>query len=162
MHKALFIPVVLTSVFLALGVNPIQAFNPSDAAVIQPGQTAPVSSHLSPAKSPQLVTQQSRVRRIQFEPGAYSATLEDAVVRGTRDIFLVGANQGQTMTVRIASIENNASFAILSPPNKAGQRRTLTPDAVKWSGVLPNSGDYQVIIGSSRGNASYKLHVQIK
>jgi hypothetical protein len=66
------------------------------------------------------------------------------------------------MTVKIASVENNASFAVLAPPNKAGQRRTLTADAVNWTVTLPASGDYQIIIGSSRGNASYKLQVTIK
>ncbi|UIE39614.1 hypothetical protein [Leptodesmis sichuanensis] len=122
----------------------------------------PISFPPSPLQPPQLLAQQSRVRRLQFAPGKYSTTLEDAVVRGTRDIYLVGAKQGQTMTVKIASVENNASFSVTTPPNKAGQRRTLTPDAVNWTATLPATGDYQIIIGSSRGNATYKLQVMIK
>jgi hypothetical protein len=66
------------------------------------------------------------------------------------------------MKVKIASVENNASFSVTAPPNKAGQRRTLTPDAVNWTATLPASGDYQIIVGSSRGNASYTLQVAIK
>src|SRR4028118_905581 len=45
-----------------------------------------------------LIAQQSRTRRIQFARGASSAVREDAVVRGTRDIYLVGAKKGQNMT----------------------------------------------------------------
>jgi hypothetical protein len=108
------------------------------------------------------LAQTSRVRRIQFAPGKFSTTLKDAVVRGTRDIFLVGASQGQTMIVRIKSIEDNAVFEITAPPNKAGQRRSLKPEAVAWSGVLPATGDYQIIVGSTRGNATYQLQVTIK
>lgn len=159
-HQVFFILPVLASASLILGINQPQASSTSGLPTDQP--SAPVAASLLPTKSPQLLAQQSRVRRLQFAPGKYSTTLEDAVVRGTRDIYLVGAAQGQTMTVKISSIENNASFAVTAPPNKAGQRRTLTPDAVNWTATLPTSGDYQIIIGSSRGNASYKLQVAIK
>lgn len=161
-HKVFFILPVLASASLILGVNQPQASSTSGLPTDQPSAPAPLAPALLPTQSPQLLAQQSRVRRLQFAPGKYSTTLEDAVVRGTRDIYLVGAAQGQTITVKISSIENNASFAVTAPPNKAGQRRTLTPDAVNWTATLPTSGDYQIIIGSSRGNASYKLQVAIK
>ncbi len=160
--KVFSIFAVLTSASLVLATNQLQAASTLGGLTDQPSVPVPVSSLFSPAKSPQLLAQQSRVRRLQFAPGAYSTTLQDAVVRGTRDIYLVGASQGQTMTIKIASIENNASFAVMAPPNKAGQRRTLTPDAVNWTAPLPTSGDYQIVIGSSRGNATYKLQVTIK
>jgi hypothetical protein len=162
MRNAFLILAFLSVISFPLAVTQSKALSTSNPSVKQPALAAPTPAHLSPIQSPQLLAQQSRVRRLQFAPGAYSATREDAVVRGTRDIYLVGASQGQTMTVKIVSLENNASFALLAPPNKAGQRRSLTPDAVTWSGVLPASGDYQVTVGSSRGNASYKLQVTIK
>jgi hypothetical protein len=127
---------------------------------IEPHSVQPFSQPLFPSHF--LLAQRSRVRRIQFAPGKSSATLEDAVIRGTRDIYLLGASKGQSMTVKIASVENNASFAITTPANPSGLRRTLTPDAVTWNDVLPTSGDYQLIVGSSRGNASYKLQVTIR
>ncbi len=35
-------------------------------------------------------------------------------------------------------------------------------DAMTWSGTLPSSGDYKIIVGGTRGNATYKLTVSIK
>ncbi len=161
-YKMFSILAVLASASVVMGENQLQAASTLDLPIVQTIAPALGSSYPSPAKQPQLLAQQSRVRRLQFAPGTYSTTLEDAVVRGTRDIYLVGASQGQTIMIKIASIENNASFAVMAPPNKAGQRRTLTPDAVNWTTTLPASGDYQIIVGSSRGNASYKLQVIIK
>jgi hypothetical protein len=100
--------------------------------------------------------------RIRFAAGENSAIVENAVVRGTRDIYLLGAQKGQTMTVRIRSVENNAVFNIEAPSNQAGQRRILRQEAVSWSGKLPATGDYQIVVGTTRGNASYKLQVIIR
>ena len=35
-------------------------------------------------------------------------------------------------------------------------------DATEWSGKLPKSGDYEIIVGGIRGNASYVLTVTLK
>lgn len=70
----------------------------------------PISFPPSPLQPPQLLAQQSRVRRLQFAPGKYSTTLEDAVVRGTRDIYLVGAKQGQTIWPHTSFNEQNATY----------------------------------------------------
>ena len=34
-------------------------------------------------------------------------------------------------------------------------------DAVQWTGDLTQSGDYRIIVGGTRGNASYKLLIGI-
>lgn len=150
---------ILTIAPLALVFTPIHpSFAPATA---QPLVSTAVSAQ-STRSQPTQLAQQSRVRRIRFASGAVSATVEDAVVRGTRDTYLVGASKGQTMTVKIASLENNAVFELKAPPNKAGQRRTLKPEAISWTGTLPQTGDYQIIVGGTRGNASYKLQVTIK
>lgn len=144
---------------LLIGAAHTRATLQNQPPVTQPPVTQTPVTQTPPAP---LLAQQSRVRRVQFAPGAVSATVEDAVVRGTRTIYLVGANKGQTLTVNIASLENNAVFELKAPANKAGQRRTLKPEAVSWTGKLPETGDYQVIVGGTRGNASYKLSVKIK
>lgn len=66
------------------------------------------------------------------------------------------------MSIRIMSLEDNAVFDVVAPPNKLGQRRTLKQEAVTWSNTLPETGDYQIVVGSTRGNASYRLQVTIK
>lgn len=66
------------------------------------------------------------------------------------------------MVVKIASLENNAVFDVTTPANKAGQRRSLKRETVSWSGTLPQTGDYQIVVGTTRGNASYRLQVTIR
>jgi hypothetical protein len=102
-------------------------------------------------------------RRIRFARGTTSATVEGAVVRGERAVYLVGARAGQRMHVRVTSPENNAVFQLRGP----GRAGTLpgageTDDATAWSGVLPRSGDYRIVVGGTRGNAGYRLRVEIR
>ena len=91
----------------------------------------------------------NRKIRIKFDRGATSKTVEDAVVRGTRDIYLLGANKGQQMNVNITSLEDNAVFDVISPSGQILERETKN-----WSGKLPQNGDYQIVVGGTRGNAT--------
>jgi hypothetical protein len=39
----------------------------------------------------------------------------------------------------------------------------IVPSAhLKWSGELPASGDYGIVVTPTRGNATYRLKVQIR
>lgn len=102
-------------------------------------------------------------KRLQFPPGKSGSTVEGAVVRGDRDVWLVGAGKGQTMTVKVTSLESNAVFQI-DPPGSAEFVKGAgeMDDATTWKGKLPANGDYRIIVGGTRGNASYKLSVEIK
>jgi hypothetical protein len=104
-----------------------------------------------------LISQQSQTRRIQFAPGAVSAVVEGGVVRGTRNIYLLRARRGQTIKLNITSVEQNAVFDIQAPNG-----RFLQQESTRWRGVLPVTGDYSVIVGGTRGNATYKLDVTIE
>ena len=123
--------------------------------------TSPVTLQ-STSQPSTLVAQQSRVRRVRFAPSASSATIKDSVVSGTRDRYLLGARKGQTMSIRIVSLEDNAVFDVVAPVNRAGQQRTLKQEAFTWSSTLPETGDYQIVVGSTRGNASYRMQVTIR
>ena len=95
--------------------------------------------------------------RISFDKGKTSKTVGNSVVRGTRDTYLVGANKGQQMNLKITSLENNGVYDVISPDGK-----TLQQEATNWNGTLPTNGDYQIIVGGTRGNATYELNVGIK
>jgi hypothetical protein len=100
--------------------------------------------------------------RINFDPGATSAVRQWSVVRGDRDVYSLNARAGQQMVISISSLEGNAVFQICLPSGGqalpgAGER----DDATGWSGVLPMSGDYMIVVGGTRGNASYRLEVAI-
>jgi hypothetical protein len=102
-------------------------------------------------------------KRVRFLRGSNSTTISGAVVRGQRDRYIVGAREGQTMSVRVKSPEDNAVFQIYF----AGEQESLEgagegDDATRWSGKLITTTDYVIVVGASRGNASYKLEVKIE
>jgi hypothetical protein len=139
--------------FFLLNVVQVAASTPTRAQPL----TVEISKEDSTFKSTIIIAQQFRTRRIRFARGASSAFVEDAVVRGTRDIYLLGAKAGQKMTVSITSVENNAVFDIISP-----QQKILKQEATSWSTQLPATGNYRIVVGGTRGNATYKLRVEIK
>jgi hypothetical protein len=49
-------------------------------------------------------------KKVRFAKGRSSITIREAVVRGDRDRYFVGAKAGQKMTVKITSIERTPSF----------------------------------------------------
>lgn len=101
-------------------------------------------------------------KRVRFAKGKSSATLSGAVVRGDRDTYILGAKAGQMMTVKITSTERNAVFQIADPNGEFLQDAGDGDDAMNWTGSLPESGNYRIIVGGTRGNATYKLTVSIK
>ncbi|UBF26793.1 hypothetical protein K9N68_02015 [Kovacikia minuta CCNUW1] len=159
----MFIPILsrlkglLVPSMLALAVLPVSL----SLALTTPSSNPP---DRSPANldNPILLAQKSRTRRIRFAPGRNYTIVKDAVIRGTRDIYLLGAQKGQTMTVKIESVESNAVFDLMAPPNQTGQSRTIKQEAVSWNSKLPETGDYQIVVGSTRGNATYRLKVVIQ
>jgi hypothetical protein len=101
-------------------------------------------------------------QQIKFARGRTSATIEQSVLRGERDHYTLRARAGQNLKVSISALEKNAAFQIYLP----GRKKTLkgageTDDAVRWNGKLPVSGNYTIEVGSTRGNAGYKLSVAL-
>ncbi|MBD2743949.1 hypothetical protein [Coleofasciculus sp. FACHB-1120] len=98
-----------------------------------------------------------RTQRVRFAKGKSSAVVEYSVVRGTRDIYVLGAKARQKMTIAITSLEENAVFDIVDPNG-----RMIDQEATSWTGTLPKTGDYKIVVGGTRGNASYRMKVGIK
>lgn len=107
-------------------------------------------------------TPKGKTQRVRFARGRTTAVLHGAVVRGTRDRYILGARAGQTMIVHISSREKNAVFTILGPDATALDGTEEGADATDWTGELPMSGDYSIWVGPTRGNATYTLEVTIR
>lgn len=101
-------------------------------------------------------------KRIKFAKGKHSATVSYAVVRGDVDTYILGARAGQTMSVKITSVEKNAVFSIEGPDGEYLPGAGETDDATRVTASLPMNGDYKVVVGGTRGNATYKLTVSIR
>ena len=95
--------------------------------------------------------------RIEFAPGTDSATIEDGVVLGTTNRYHLRAGAGQTMAIALESVEANAVFSVFAPDQTLISNSGVTT----FAGTLPTSGDYLVEVAAVRGNATYRMDVQI-
>jgi hypothetical protein len=121
------------------------------------------------------VTSADQFRKIEFAPGKSQVELRGAVVRGERAIYSVEAQEGQRMSLRVVAPEKNAVFQIFMPdPSGAPAARSGSKfsgetlqgagegdDVARWSGTLPRSGTYLIVIGTTRGNATFRLSLAL-
>lgn len=122
------------------------------------------------------ICQAGVIKEVRFAKGKSSALIAGAVIRGESDQYTLTAMAGQMMEVSITALEKNAAFAIYQPGYKAGkdadglleikgtalQGAAEGEDAITWKGVLPASGKYMILVGPSRGNATYKLKISTR
>ena len=115
-------------------------------------------------------------KMIFFATGSTRGTAGGHVLRGARDLYSVKAMAGQIMTVTITAPDDNAVFQIYEPGAQIGRDadgllqftgKALAnaddgDDATRWSGRLPRTGTYLIVIGSTRGNARYSMDVKIE
>lgn len=98
-----------------------------------------------------------RTREVFFDAGKSGTTVSDSVVRAHRDVYTLTAQAGQEMQLDISSVENNAVFDVISPSDMI-----LTKEAVSERLYLPEKGEYQIVVGGTRGNATYELDIEIE
>ena len=100
-------------------------------------------------------------KRIKFARGRTSTVINHAVLRDEVDEYILNARAGQRMKVDINSFEDNASFEIVRPDKTQLPGAGFDDDARHWTGELPESGDYVIEVAPTRGNATYRLKVEI-
>ena len=99
--------------------------------------------------------------RIQFAPGASSATVSGRLQNATPTNYVVRALAGQTMRIELLSDNGVADFSLRG----ASDGRVLKPlesrDSL-WTGTLPSTQDYVIQIASlANENPTYQLSVAI-
>lgn len=93
---------------------------------------------------------------IRFATGTSSGEVENAVIRGERDLYTFDADAGQSVDLFLTSLEDNAVFDFRAPDGEL-----LITEVSDFRLPLPLSGTYEICIGSIRGNASYTLTLGI-
>ncbi len=97
-------------------------------------------------------------RRVQFRRGSSSTTLQGRVSIELPDTLIVGARAGQTMTVQLTSPRKSARFMLMT----ARTTMSLADNTSSWTGTLPETGDYLILVEADEKGATYSMTITIK
>lgn len=98
----------------------------------------------------------STVRRISFPRGQTSVEVQGSLRRGMSHDYLVRAQRGQGMAVRVIS-EGNMAFQIIAPSGAY-----LSEVTVEWGGSLPQTGDYRInVLPDPTTNRSFRYTLEV-
>lgn len=115
-----------------------------------------VTSAPAVVSSPKIAVDQP----IRFDVGPLDVELNGAVLSGERDRYNVSMIAGEILDVQITSLEGNAVFSILGPDQVALPGTEEGRDTILWAVPIPSDGAYSILVGSTRGNATYTLKVK--
>jgi hypothetical protein len=115
---------------------------------------------------PVVVAQQNiRAQRVQFKPGATSATIESSIKGYEIVDYILNARKGQTMNVSMATKNGANYFNILAPGENEVAMFNGSTRGNQYEGPLPKSGDYKIRVymmrSAARRNevANYRLEM---
>jgi len=97
-------------------------------------------------------------RRLQFKRGSSSTTVQGRVSIALPDTFLLGARAGQTMTVQLTAPGKSVRFMIMNSKTTA----LLADNTRSWTGTLPETGDYLIIVDADAKPITYSMTITIK
>jgi hypothetical protein len=104
-------------------------------------------------------------QRISFATGASSAVVEGVVHAGEQARYTLWVQAGQTIQLRLGSLEDSATMMILDPAgntlNPGGGGPGTVYQSTQWTGPAATSGDYQIVVSALQGSATYRLEVYI-
>lgn len=108
----------------------------------------------------QLETGESKpaFRRLQFQRGSSSTTVQGKASIALPDTYLVGARAGQVMTVQLTAPRKSVRFLVMSPKSTS----LIADNARSWTGTLPETGDYHIIVDADERGSVYSMLITIK
>lgn len=100
--------------------------------------------------------EEPRVERVKFAAGTSGATIRDRITGYEVVRYLLGAQAGQQMSVRMTTANTFTYFNILQPSAPQGPamaQGSTTSELNAFSGTLPESGDYVIEVYMFRAEA---------
>jgi hypothetical protein len=96
-------------------------------------------------------------RRVQFSRGASSTTVQGRVSLELSDTWVIGARAGQVMTVQLTS-PGKVRFMLMT----SRTTESLADNTRSWTGTLPETGDYILLVDTDAKAATYSMTITIK
>ena len=128
--------------------SPVQT--PTQTTQAQAPQDSQVAQPLSPP---------SDRKKITFEPGSSSTTIEGNLASKATEQYTFEATANQTGTITITSPNQTVLLTLVAPSGSPIQR--YQSGQSNWTGTLPESGAYRVSVVATDQASSYKLNVSI-
>lgn len=97
-------------------------------------------------------------RRVQFARGSSAATVQGKVSLAMPDTYLVGARAGQTMTIQLTAPNKSVRLMLMTSRTTA----MLADNARSWTGTLPETGDYHIVVDADERGGTYSMTITIK
>jgi hypothetical protein len=97
-------------------------------------------------------------RRVQFKRGKSSTTVQGKASIAMPDTYLVGARAGQVMTVALTAPRRSVRFLVMSPTTQS----LVADNSRSWTGTLPETGDYTILVDADADGGSYSMTISIK
>lgn len=116
-----------------------------------------ITGSTRPANTPLPV----RPVRVNFAPGATSASLQGFLAPGGQNQYLLRAQAGQTMYVELEAPPSGVNFAISGVSDGQPYKR-LAVASRSFSFVLPITQDYLITVAGDGAATSYSLFVSIR
>ena len=107
--------------------------------------------------SPKIAIDQS----IRFATDPLDVELNGTVIGGERDRYSLSMLAGEILDVQITSLEGNAVFSILGPDQIPLPGTEEGRDTIQWAVPIAVDGVYSILVGPTRGNATYTLKVNV-
>jgi len=133
--------------------------NPTQQAIrctlgvsIPPAGSAPADSAPSTATI-------AKDQPIRFATGPMEVELEGTVISGQRDRYTLDLLKGEMLDVILNS--SNAAFTIIGPDGNPLMGTEEGKDRNNWAVPAPSDGSYAILVGPTRGNATYTLKVAV-
>lgn len=102
-------------------------------------------------------------RRVKFPRGRSKATVSGRARYGMSYVYSVRAKAGQNMELRLNSRGRAATFSLFAPGETQDAPKAFA--ASQWSGILPQAGDYTIVVVMNEkrlSNVRYTLEVTVK
>ncbi len=97
--------------------------------------------------------------RVHFARGTHGTAVQGQVSRDEAVVYVIGAKAGQAMTVQLDG-DAKTSFDVAGP--KDGAAQAMASGETEWSGKLPDSGDYRILVlTQSRVASPFTLRLTI-
>ncbi|MBE9070422.1 serine/threonine protein kinase [Leptolyngbya cf. ectocarpi LEGE 11479] len=110
-----------------------------------------------PDEVPPKPQEQVSSQRVQFPEGATGTLLANSVGPGRVQRYLVNAQQGQIVTVKITQASGPVTFDVAFP---GGEQIADAEGVLYWNSYLPLGGDYAIDVKSASA-AEFTLDVQV-